>query len=108
MSYNICQILADICLYENIYNLDIKFQFVTCSYVINCNFKCLLLKITIVTIVAHLIYQSTAAEKNHEDYEGLKPVVFNNLIAGFPKIPPDFPLSFFYTDLTAFESPYTP
>lgn len=65
----------------------------------------MLLKID--TIVPHWIYQSTAAEKNHEDNEGLKPVVFNNLIAGFPKIPPDFPFPIFYTDLTAFESPHT-
>lgn len=44
-------------------------------------------------------HQSTTTEKNHEDNESLKPVVFNNAVAGFPKIPPDFSFAFFYTYL---------
>lgn len=48
----------------------------------------------------HFTYQSTATEKNHEDNESLKPVVFNNAVAGFPKIPPDLSFAFFYTYLT--------
>ena len=48
----------------------------------------------------HFTYQSTTAEKNHEDNESLKPVVFNDAVAGFPKIPPDFAFALFYTYLT--------
>lgn len=36
-------------------------------------------------------YQGSAAEEDHKDDEGLKPVVFNDLEAGFPKVPPYFP-----------------
>lgn len=38
-----------------------------------------------------ITYQSAAAEQNHEDDEGLKPVVLNNLEAGPAQCPPHFP-----------------
>lgn len=33
-------------------------------------------------------YQGTAAEKDHEDDERLKPAVLHNLVAGLPEPPP--------------------
>ena len=36
-------------------------------------------------------YQRPTAEKDHEDDEGLKPVVFNDQVAGFSKEPPALP-----------------
>lgn len=34
-------------------------------------------------------YQSSAAQEDHEDDEGLKPAMFHNLVAGLPQYPPD-------------------
>lgn len=53
-------------------------------------------------------YQSTTTKKDHEDNESLKPVVLNNAIAGFPKIPPDLSFAFFYTYLTEWKLFNTP
>lgn len=36
-------------------------------------------------------YQGSAAEQNHEDDEGFKPVVFNDQVAGLSQEPPVFP-----------------
>lgn len=36
-------------------------------------------------------YQRPAAEEDHEDDEGLKPVVLHDEEAGFPDVPPDLP-----------------
>ena len=47
----------------------------------------------------HFTYQSTTANKDHEDNESLKPVVLHNAVAGFPKIPPGLSFAFFYTYL---------
>lgn len=52
-------------------------------------------------------YQSTTAEKNHEDNECFKPVVFYYLVAGFSKVPPDSSFCAFHTAFTAFKLPYT-
>lgn len=48
----------------------------------------------------HFTYQSTTTKKDHEDNECLKPVVLNNAVAGFPKMPPHLSFAFFYTYLT--------
>lgn len=39
-------------------------------------------------------HQCSTAEKDHEDDDGLKPVVFHNKIAGFPEEPPVLPPAF--------------
>lgn len=54
-----------------------------------------------------ITYQSTAAEQNHEDDEGFKPVVLYYLVAGFPQVPPEFAFAFFYAYLTTLELSYT-
>lgn len=36
-------------------------------------------------------YQRPAAEEDHEDDEGLEPVMLNDAEAGFPDVPPDLP-----------------
>lgn len=61
----------------------------------------------IVTLCSCFTYQSSTTEQNHKDNESLKPVVFNNLEAGFSKVPPLLSSPFFYTYLTAFEPSYT-
>lgn len=33
-------------------------------------------------------YQGATAEEDHEDNQGLKPVVLHNQVAGFPQEPP--------------------
>lgn len=37
-------------------------------------------------------YQCPAAEEDHEDDEGLEPVVLHDAEAGFPEVPPNLPL----------------
>ena len=36
-------------------------------------------------------YQGATTEEDHEDDQGLKPVVFHNQVAGFSQEPPVFP-----------------
>lgn len=36
----------------------------------------------------HNPHQGTAAEQDHEDNQGLKPVVLHDKVAGFPQEPP--------------------
>lgn len=38
-----------------------------------------------------ILYQRSAAQQDDKDYEALKPAVLHNLVAGFPKIPPQEP-----------------
>lgn len=38
-----------------------------------------------------LPHQGTTTEEDHEDDEGLKPVVFNDQVAGLSEEPPAFP-----------------
>lgn len=52
-------------------------------------------------------YQSTTAEKNHEDNECFKPVVFYYPVASFSKVPPDYSSSAFHIASTAFKLLYT-
>lgn len=61
----------------------------------------------IVTLCSSFTYQSSTTEENHKDNESLKPVVFDNLEAGFSKVPPLLSSPFFYTYLTALEPSYT-
>jgi len=63
--------------------------------------------VNIVTLCSYFTYQSSTTEKNHKDNESLKPVVFDNLEAGFSKVPPLLSSPFFCTYLTALESSYT-
>lgn len=62
---------------------------------------------TIMTLSSCFTHQSSTTEENHKDNESLKPVVLNNLEAGFSKVPPLLSSPFFYTYLTALETPYT-
>lgn len=52
-------------------------------------------------------HQSPAAEKNHEDNEGLKITVFHNGIAGFTEVPPHFSFTFRNVNIQARTSPDT-
>lgn len=45
--------------------------------------------------------QGSAAQKNHEYDKGFKPGVLNNLVAGFPQIPPCFSSKVYGSTLTA-------
>lgn len=45
--------------------------------------------------------QDSAAQKNHEYNKGFKPGVLNNLVAGFPQIPPRFSSKVHSSTLTA-------
>lgn len=49
-------------------------------------------------------HQGATAEQNHEDDEGLKPVVLHNEEAGFPQDPPRLAKPVFNVDLAALES----
>lgn len=46
-------------------------------------------------------YQGSTAEQDHEDDKGLKPVVFNNQVAGLPQKPPVFPPAMSDGNITA-------
>lgn len=48
-------------------------------------------------------YKGSTAEKNHEDNERFKPVVFHYLVAGFPKVPPDSSFSALHAAIAAFK-----
>lgn len=52
-------------------------------------------------------YQSSAAEQDHEDDEGFKPVVLHYDEAGFPEVPPPLVVSTFLVDLAQLESAHT-
>lgn len=43
--------------------------------------------------MSHMLtpYQSTTAKEDHEDDQGLKPIVLHNQVAGFPQEPPALP-----------------
>lgn len=49
-------------------------------------------------------HQGTTAEQNHENDEGLKPVVLHNEETGLPQDPPRLAKPFFDVDLAALES----
>lgn len=38
-----------------------------------------------------ILYQRSTAQQDDKDYEALKPAVLYNLVAGFPKVPPQDP-----------------
>lgn len=38
-----------------------------------------------------VLYQRSAAQQDDKDYEALKPAVLHDLVAGFPKVPPQHP-----------------
>lgn len=46
-------------------------------------------------------YQSTATEEDHEDDEGLKPVVLHNQVAGLSQVPPPLPPAHTNVNVTA-------
>lgn len=52
-------------------------------------------------------HQGATAEQNHEDDEGLKPIVLYNEEARFPQDPPRLAQAFFDVDSAALESPDT-
>lgn len=52
-------------------------------------------------------HQGTAAKQNHENDEGLKPVVLDDEEAGLPQDPPGLAQPFFDVYLAAFESLHT-
>lgn len=62
---------------------------------------------TVMTLSSCFTHQSSTTEENHKDNESLKPVVLNNPEAGLSKVPPLLSSPFFYTYLTALETPYT-
>lgn len=47
-------------------------------------------------------HQGTTTEEDHEDDEGLKPVVLYNQVAGLSQEPPGFPPAHCDIDITAF------
>ena len=49
-------------------------------------------------------HQGATAQQNHEDDEGLKPIVLHNEKAGFPQDPPRLAQPFLNVDLAALES----
>lgn len=47
-------------------------------------------------------YQGPTTEEDHEDDEGLKPVVLHDQVAGFPQEPPELPPAHSDVNVTAF------
>lgn len=47
------------------------------------------------------LYQGTAAQEDHEDDQGLKPVVLHDQVAGFPQEPPALPPTHSDVDVAA-------
>lgn len=83
-----------------------KTQFGITKYVLDTKTKIIILEGS-KSVYLVSTHQSTTAKENHEDNEGLKPVVFNYSEACSSQVPPLFSSPFFYTDLTTLESLYT-
>lgn len=56
------------------------------------------------TVLSPGPHQGATAEQNHEDDEGLKPIVLHNEEAGFPQDPPGLAQPLLNVDLAARES----
>lgn len=54
------------------------------------------------SLFLRLPHQGAAAEEDHEDDEGLKPVVFHDQVAGLSQEPPGFPPARVDGNVTAF------
>lgn len=65
------------------------------------------LKLIIAALCLLFTYQSTTTKEDHENNEGLKPVMFNYSETCSSQVPPLFSSPFFHTDLTTLESLYT-